>query len=140
MKEQHLKFALLATVGLALLALVSNPVSGQESTWEVPDEAKAMESPLEATDNVIADGAALYQRRCLMCHGETAKGDGRATRTIKPAPPDMSTAEARDRMSDGEIFFKIEEGKRPMPSQRDKISEEEIWSLVHYVRTLQPAP
>lgn len=138
--KKIIQLALIAAAGLLLAATASPTVNGQDTAWEVPEEARAMENPLESSADVIAAGAELYERRCLMCHGETAKGDGPATRTIKPAPSDMSTVEARDRMTDGEIFYKISEGKRPMPPQKGKISEEEIWSLVHYVRSLQPAP
>ena len=38
---------------------------------------------------------------------------------------------------DGEIFYKITVGKKPMPSMKTKLSEEERWQIVHYVRSLQ---
>lgn len=139
MKKITLQITLVAAAGVAVALMASATVRGQDTTWEVPDDAKAMENPVEATPDSIATGKDIYERRCLMCHGDTAKGDGRATRTIKPAPPDMSTAEARDSMTDGEMFYKISEGKRPMPPQKGKISDEEIWSVVNYVRTLQPS-
>ncbi len=131
------RLTLLAAAGIFMLAIGSSIVTGQESSWEVPEEARALENPLPAGEDVIADAAVLYERRCRMCHGETGKGDGPATRTIKPAPHDITTAEARDRMTDGEIFYKIETGKRPMPAQKGKMSEDEIWALVHFVRSLQ---
>ncbi len=133
----RLRLTLLAAPGIFMLAIGSSIVTGQETVWEVPEDARAMENPLPAEEDIIADAAVLYGRRCQMCHGETGKGDGPATRTIKPAPNDITTAEARDRMTDGEIFYKIETGKRPMPAQKGKMTEDDIWSLVHFVRSLQ---
>ena len=73
----------------------------------------------------------------MMCHGEQLRGDGPAAAMFQKAPPDLSTAEARERMTDGEIFFKITVGKRPMPAMEAKLSEVKRWEVVHYVRTLQ---
>ncbi len=40
-------------------------------------------------------------------------------------------------MTDGEIFYKISNGKKPMPPMNRKLSETERWQVVHHVRTLQ---
>jgi len=49
-----------------------------------------------------------------------------------------------EEMTDGEIFYKISEGRRPMPSFKKRLTEEQRWQLVNYVRTfapkLEPAP
>ena len=71
---------LIVTGGLGLAA------AQEETTWEVPDEAKAVENPVEASADAIAAGGALYEKHCTMCHGSTGKGDGPATQFIKPAP------------------------------------------------------
>ena len=106
--------------------------------WVVPEEARTVENPVAATDGALAAGKTAYQARCASCHGDAGKGDGRATRFIRPAPADFATEEARDRMTDGEIFYKITEGKKPMPGMARTLTEEERWQVVHYVRTLQP--
>ncbi len=129
--------ALVVVLGVAVLPAGSPAAYGQETTWEVPEDARARENPIPASDEVVESGAEIYDIRCLMCHGESGKGDGPATTMIKPAPPDVSTAEARERLTDGEMFYKISEGRRPMPAQKGKISDEDIWALVHYVRSLQ---
>ncbi len=109
-----------------------------QEIWEVPDEAKAVENPVEATAEAVTAGSELFKTHCTMCHGETGKGDGPATQFIKPTPADISTAEAKERMSDGEIFYKITTGKSPMPSMTRKMNETERWQVVLFVRTLQP--
>ena len=121
--------------GLALKAQETQPEGN--SVWEVPAEARAVPNPVEATPEALTAGVDLYRKHCLMCHGEGAKGDGPATKFMKPAPPDMTTAGTKARMTDGEIFYKMTTGKRPMPPMNRKLSETERWQVVHYVRTLQ---
>jgi mono/diheme cytochrome c family protein len=122
----------------SLTGLALHAQESQEGTvWEVPAEAKAVPNPVEATPEALTAGAALYKKHCVMCHGETGKGDGPATKFMKPAPPDMTVAGAKARMTDGEIFYKVTTGKRPMPPMNKKLSETERWQVVHHVRTLQ---
>jgi len=109
----------------------------QEGAWGVPEEARAVANPLAANEEMIAEGKMHFRARCESCHGEAGKGDGKATRFIRPAPADISTTEARDRMTDGEIFFKITEGKKPMPGMARTLTEDERWQVVLYLRTLQ---
>lgn len=122
---------------VALASAIALSASQEEGAWEVPPEAKAVPNPVENTPEAIAAGAELFKKHCVMCHGEEAKGDGPATQFIKPSPPDISTVAAKERMTDGEIFYKMTNGKRPMPPMNRKMSEEERWEVVHYLRTLQ---
>lgn len=125
--------------GSLILTVASGlAVAGQETTpWEVPAEAKAVKNPVEGSPGAVEAGGALYEKHCVMCHGESGHGDGPATKFIKPAPPDITTAEAKARMSDGELFYKITTGKKPMPPMNRKMTETERWQVVHFVRTLQ---
>ncbi len=132
--------ALAVFVGTAALGAATALHQDQDQdrdAWDVPEDEKAVENPLPAEDDVIADGATLYQRNCRMCHGETGKGDGPATARIKPSPPDITTSEAQDRMTDGEMFYKITVGRRPMREFESKLSEDERWKVVHFLRTLR---
>ena len=132
MKRKLLLIVLATFVGTASLV-----VAAVQDGWDIPEDAKAVESPFAADEGVNAEGATLYQRNCRMCHGESGKGDGPATARIKPVPPDITTAEAQDRMSDGEMFYKITVGKRPMREFESKLSEDERWNVVHFLRTLR---
>jgi mono/diheme cytochrome c family protein len=127
--------AIAGLTGFALQAQEQKPE--EESPWVVPEEARAVPNPVEATPEALAAGAELYKKHCVMCHGETGKGDGPATKFMKPIPPDMTVAGTKASMTDGEIFYKVSTGKRPMPPMNRKLSETERWQVVHYVRTLQ---
>jgi mono/diheme cytochrome c family protein len=121
-------------LGSVLLTAAQDQV---QEIWEVPEDERAVENPIASDDDVLAEGQRLYERNCRMCHGETGLGDGPATARIKPAPPDITTADAQDRMTDGEMFYKITVGKRPMREFESRLTEDERWSVVHYLRTLR---
>jgi mono/diheme cytochrome c family protein len=127
---------LVVSAGMAAL-LPSQKASEDDSTWAVPEDARAVPNPLPVNVEVIEEGAHLYQLHCRSCHGDGGKGDGPMTKYVKPAPADFSTPEAQDRMTDGEIFYKISAGKNPMPRFKGKLKEEKRWILVHYVRKLK---
>jgi len=133
-----LNFAEYSMPTLLFVSLLLVSGAPAQEVWVVPDEARAVENPVALTDEALAAGEKAYGARCASCHGGLGRGDGRAPRCIKPAPADFATVEARDRMTDGEIFFKITEGKKPMPGMARTLSDEERWQVVHYVRTLQP--
>ena len=126
----------LASVGT--LAHTRQQEEGDPGTeWEAPEDAKAKPNPLPSTAEVLAEGSALYKKNCEMCHGVTGKGDGPATQFVKPAPHDISTPEVQSEMTDGSIFWKLTVGKKPMPPFGKKLSDNERWALVHYVRGLK---
>jgi mono/diheme cytochrome c family protein len=110
---------------------------GQDPAGSVPKEFRQMKNPVAAGPEAIEAGKLLYVKNCQRCHGDSGLGDGPATRFIKPAPKEIASAATQDRLSDGEIFFMITEGKKPMPPMKKTLSEEQRWQVVHFVRTLR---
>lgn len=106
--------------------------------WAVPPEAAARKNPLSADNATIAKGKAIYLDRCADCHGEKGKGDGPAAADLSPKPGDLSKPAMKDQ-GDGVLFWKISEGKKPMPPYKTKLSEEDRWLLINFVRTLPPS-
>ncbi len=41
-------------------------------------------------------------------------------------------------VSDGELFYKISQGRKPMPSFRKRLSEQQRWELVLMIRSFAP--
>ena len=82
-----------------------------------------------------ASAAALYARNCASCHGR----DGRAKTAKAKSNHARNVADAdwQNRVSDERIFNAIMNGKGKMPSYSKKLSEQEIDSLVSYVRSLK---
>ena len=119
-------------VGLCFVA----PLAISEE-WKAPERAERRKNPVPADQKSIAEGKALYTRECLACHGASGKGDGPAAQDLERSPGDLTSAAVRQQ-SDGALFWKITEGRKPMPSFESKLSEEQRWAVVNYMRTLAP--
>ena len=96
--------------------------------------------PCPSEPKTIAQGKELYQAACLPCHGDAGKGDGPASATLerdgKPIKPGNLSDPKLSEQTDGAIFWKISEGKSPMPSFQEGFTEEQRWLVINYVRTL----
>ena len=105
----------------------------QNAPWPVPDSYKAMKNPVKF-DKTAA--AALYSTHCKSCHGKEGLGDGPKAAQLDTHCGDFSTASFQ-KQSDGALFYKTFEGRDDMPAFKKKLPEkEDIWQLVHYMRTL----
>ena len=80
-------------------------------------------------------GKVLYQKTCSVCHGTSGKGDGIAAvgLMVKPA---NHTSQNVQQQKDGVLFYKISNGRVPMPPFKSKLTEKQRWALVNYIRTL----
>ncbi len=104
--------------------------------WVVPEAAKAIANPVPATSAGMIAGASLYSDNCARCHGDRGDGDGPDAKMYRPPPAALSSAMRSNHMSDGEIFWKITEGRRPMPGFKKDLTDEQRWQLVNFLRTL----
>jgi mono/diheme cytochrome c family protein len=130
--ERYVSATLTVLLGAVGLAAATEQADSRPK-WEAPGPARAVVNPLPETPDVLAEGLRLYEKNCLTCHGAKGKGDGPAIPFIESSPTDISIPEVQSRMTDGEIFWKITEGRNPMPSFKKKLSENEL----HTVRSLR---
>jgi cbb3-type cytochrome c oxidase subunit III len=99
--------------------------------------AAAMQNPVPATPESIDAGKRLFQRHCASCHGANAEGG--SGNDLIPAAPDLTDKEWKHGGSDGEIFSAIKNGIPPdlnMIPFGDQLKDQEIWSVVNYIRSL----
>jgi len=94
-------------------------------------------NPLEETAAAIAEGRALYDVYCALCHGEEGEGDGGLARHYRRMP--SLTARHVLNYPDGFVYSIIREGGRNMPRFGDALSVDERWALVHFLGTLGSA-
>ncbi|MCC7178294.1 MAG: c-type cytochrome [Acidobacteria bacterium] len=100
--------------------------------------AAKLKNPVASNAASIATGQQLYQKYCRFCHGATGRGDSPS------APKDMKPSNLADATwdrgsTDGEIFVVIQEGAGPdykMKGLKGKVSDQDTWHLVNYVRSL----
>ncbi len=101
--------------------------------WMAPREMAEIENPLPATPEIIKQGKGIYQQECSYCHGENLAGlSGEITGLTKPTP---NLKERLKTHSDGDFFWKIQNGKGDMPSFKDDLNDEEIWSILQFTRS-----
>lgn len=122
--------------GLAALLLGSSLLLAHgDKHWPAPEKARKRKNPVAATVSSIKEGAMLYQGNCLVCHGEKGNGKGPWVEKLPRQPADFTDRHMMSQMTDGEIFWKVSTGRYPMPAFAEKLSEEQRWHLVNYVRT-----
>jgi mono/diheme cytochrome c family protein len=110
-------------------------------THQHPAAAK-LKNPVKADAASIAAGKKLFTAQCVSCHGESGKGNGKAGATLNPKPSDLTDAAWKHGATDGEIFTVIRDGapKTSMRGYASRMTTQELWSIVNYLRTLGPSP
>jgi mono/diheme cytochrome c family protein len=129
-------FAVFAAFGL--LAGAGQRIAAQEAPkpWVAPEDARKVKNPLPPTKENVDAGEQTYMDNCLLCHGEKGKGDGPGAAALKVKPANFTDKKMMSEETDGSLFWKMTQGRGPMPSWKDVLSDTERWQLVDYIRTL----
>lgn len=102
---------------------------------------RAAKNPLGHGAAVAKDGQTAFNSYCMVCHGLDGQNTGVpfASQTSPPIPS-LASQEVQQ-YSDGQLKWIIENGMSPsgMPASRGILSDEEMWSIVEYLRHLPPA-
>ena len=123
-----------STRALALGVLTLASLAYAQAPWEAPAAEKAKKNPLPADAKVVDQGQKSAQINCVTCHGAKGKGDGVAAAALSPKPADWTSKKIQDE-SDGELFWKISNGRGSMPAWKH-LSENDRWALVRYIHSL----
>jgi len=122
-----------AVVAGAALILVAGVLGvSAQGPWVAPPEAKSLKNPVKG----VGDAKKLVDTNCVTCHGASGHGDGPAAAALPPPKPANWTSDAVQKQSDGEIFWKITNGRGAMPPWKH-LPEKERWEIVNYIRTLK---
>jgi mono/diheme cytochrome c family protein len=133
------KIAILVCL-VAILALALEPVRAAEE-WKAPPEAAQVKNPVAKDKESLARGKRLYMRYCMNCHGISGKGDGPEAAGLDPKPGNFSDAAKMNAQTDGELFWKLTNGKgkmKPYAEVSPTHTDQEKWDLVNYIRTFAP--
>jgi mono/diheme cytochrome c family protein len=136
------KLKLRKTLFVALLALIAlSIVLGvtHRGQWNIPEEAKRRENPVKPSPQALDAARVVYSDHCERCHGKTGRGDGADATKFSTSPGDLTDSSRMSAQSGGELFYKISEGRRPMPEFKTKLTEEQRWQLVLLMRSLAGA-
>src|SRR5258705_12466580 len=161
----RLRWFLLGAASLIVIALVAGTLvlgnahgfSAREQataleTWfariarsaAIPAGARTTVNPVPNTPQTLADARAHWADHCAVCHANDGSGDTIMGRRTYPPAPDMRLP-ATQRLSDGELFYIIENGVRltamPAWGPGTEHDQQEAWKLVHFIRhPPQPTP
>ncbi len=122
----------------AALLLFAGWTAAHDKDWPVPPAAAKVKNPIAPTPDNLAAARAIFMDKCANCHGEKGGGDGPEADMYTPSPSKFNDAHMMSEMTDGGIFWKMTEGRKPMPSFKNQLSDEQRWQLVNFVRTLTP--
>ncbi|MDH4154279.1 MAG: c-type cytochrome [Nitrospira sp.] len=108
-------------------------------TPTAPEEFLTMANPVAPTAEILKEAAALYDSRCSKCHGSNGNGKGSATKDLHVKPRDYTDKSLMQAIPDGQLFWIIANGSDPditeMKGYKRKLSEEQMWGLIDYIRS-----
>lgn len=110
----------------------------QARDMAMPADARDQRNPVMSSSQVLAQARAHWADHCAICHANDGSGQTEMGRHMYPPAPDMRQQETQ-RLTDGELFFIIENGVRltGMPSWGGlDHGQEDSWKLVHFIRHL----
>jgi mono/diheme cytochrome c family protein len=126
-------------MGASLMAQTAAPAPGPAA---VPAEAKKMKAAFASSPAAIEAGKVLFAKYCRFCHGDTGKADSKmAPKTMQPS--NLTDTTWTRGSSEGEIFWIIQNGAPPkydMKGLKGKVTDQDTWNLVHFVRSLGGVP
>lgn len=111
-------------------------VSYSQEKWVAPKSAKDIENPYKGNMIAAQKGQQLYSKLCWTCHGKKGLGDGPAGKNLNPRPKSFASTEVQEQ-TDGELFWKLSNGKGMMVPYKHSLSEEKRWQLINYIRSLK---
>ena len=132
-KNKRLVKALLGLILVLLVIVIGRAILNREPPGITEAERNRANPVRESEENITA-GRKLYAENCANCHGKSGKGDGSESMMYDPAPSNLTDAPHMRKLTDGEIFFQITQGRKPMPSYKNKLTETERWQLVLLLR------
>ncbi len=123
---------------LLTMFVISRQVCQAQSPkkWEAPATANDLVNPFINDPGSVAEGKKIFVAMCVICHGETGKGNGVASVAIMPHPANFLSIEIESE-SDGSIFWKLTNGNPPMAPYKTLLTDDQRWKVVTYIRKLE---
>lgn len=116
---------------MILLCSASSLVLAHE--WMAPDSESKKANPVPLNPISINKGKLLYENNCSHCHGQKALGTSPDDTGLNMATPNL--LKRLKTHTDGDFFWKIQNGKGEMPSFKEDLNPEETWHIVNYLRS-----
>ncbi len=125
---------------LALIVIVAALAILRRPANNAPDAIRQRKNPIAPSEQALQQARSIYKDKCTSCHGDTGKGDGSDAMMYDPPPSDLSDARHMRKFTDGDLYYRITVGKKPMPAFEKRLTEEQRWELVLLVRSFVKSP
>ena len=137
MRRMLTVLSLLLSVSLGIA--YGKPGSRQEKPGSAepkmtPEDA-AKKNPIAVTPEGLAEARKFFGYNCAMCHGKDGDGKGDLVADMKLELRDWRDPSSIEKITDGELFWIITNGKGKMPGEGDRDSEKMRWNYVNLVRS-----
>ncbi|MEJ2559032.1 MAG: c-type cytochrome [Anaerolineae bacterium] len=83
--------------------------------------------------DMLSSGRTIFEQNCVVCHGADGKG-------IVPESPDFTDVKWVAQHASTEFFQVVTEGKGAMPAWQGRLTPEERWAAIEYMRTFAYEP
>ena len=121
--------------GIAI-SFVSVALAQHSAPWNAPESAKEKKNPFLPDASSLERGKKSYKLDCMRCHGKEGKGDGPSAMKIDKPVADLTTDKVQNQ-SDGDLYWKISEGRKPMPLSKNTLTDDQRWDVINYNRSLK---
>jgi cytochrome c553 len=128
-----------------LLSILSNSgaiFAAERKTPTAPEDVLKMKNPVPLSPEVLQEATTIYKDKCIKCHGVSGNGKGSGTKGMDVKPRDYTDKSVMEKIPDGQLFWITLNGSDPetteMEGYKKKLTEEQVWKLVHYIRSFAP--
>jgi mono/diheme cytochrome c family protein len=144
---RHLLVLMTAIVSLGLAGCNADP-PGKVETKSVTFAKhhifirnKDQENPLPSTADTWADGKEAFSHYCVACHGMDGQNTGVPFADHMSPPISLLNSKEVQSYTDGQLKWILDNGISPsgMPGSKGTLSDDELWSIIVYLRRLPPA-
>ena len=131
-----------AAVGCVVLIVPSIVgAAAQYQGWLIPAGGRDEKSPMSSVADAAMKGKALFLSNCTRCHGPEGKGNG----TESEYAADLTDDSRTELNTEGVLFYKVWNGHSvqlrtetvDMPAFKGKLSRDEVWTIVEYLKVLR---
>jgi mono/diheme cytochrome c family protein len=144
--RKSLTVALLSSLVILSITIACSGSRDDSKTLNIerpapPAEYAGKTNPLINDGAAVEAGKQVYTSNCASCHGAEAMGDGPASNSLNPKPKPLAIE--MKSLPDDYLFWRVSEGgafspfSSVMPAWKTILSEEEIWQVIAFLRTLE---
>ncbi len=126
---------------MSTVVLVGCATPAPAADKPVPADFAGKTNPVASDAAATEAGKLIFTDNCATCHGDSGKGDGPAAASLSPKPANLATV--LPTKQDDFVYWVISEGgaaaglSASMVAWNGTLSEDEIWQVITYVRTLK---